>query len=53
MTRDEIVEKIHQRRTEAMKSGPIHRRDLMKNIRRLQRELRDYDRFQAEARRCG
>jgi hypothetical protein len=53
MTRDEIAEKIRQRRTEAMKAGPIHRRDLIKNILRLQRELRDYDRFQAEARRCG
>lgn len=53
MTRDEMIEKIRQRRAEAIKAGPIHRRDLIKYIRRLERELRDYDRFQAEARRCG
>lgn len=53
MTREEVAEKIRQQKTEAMKAGPIHRRDLIKSIKRLERELRDYDRFQAEARRCG
>ena len=51
--RNELIEAIQRKKQEAKSAGPIHRRDLMKNIRRLQRELRDYDRFQAEARRCG
>ncbi|MBO7669853.1 MAG: hypothetical protein J6S60_04615 [Oscillospiraceae bacterium] len=55
MTRNELVEEISKKREEAKRSGPIHRRDLWKHIHRMERELRDYDRFQAEAkqRRCG
>ena len=34
---------------EARKAGPIHKRDLMKHIRRMEKELRDYDRFHREA----
>ena len=51
MTRGEVVEKIRQRKEEAKKAGPMHRRDLIKNIKRLERDLMDYDRFQAESRR--
>lgn len=50
MTRAELVERIRQAKAEAACAGPIHRRDMLKHIRRLERELRDYDRFQAEAR---
>lgn len=53
MTRDELAEKIRQRKEEAKTAGTIHYRDLMKNIKRLERELKTYDRYQAEARRCG
>lgn len=55
MTRSELVEEIRKKMEEAKRSGPIHRRDLWKHIHRMERELRDYDRFQAEAkeRRCG
>ena len=53
MTRDELVEEIRKKKKEAEQAGTIHRRDLWKNIKRMERELRDYDRFQAEARRCG
>lgn len=53
MTREEMSTAIARRKQEIKTAGPVHKRDLMKNIRRLQRELRDYDRFQAEARRCG
>lgn len=53
MTRSELVEEIRKKREEAAQSGPIHRRDLWKYIRRMERELKDYDKFVAEARRCG
>ena len=43
--------KIAWKKEEARKAGPIHRRDLLKHIRRMERELRDYDRFHREARR--
>ena len=55
MTRSELVEEIRKKREEAKRTGPIHRRDLWKHIHRMERELRNYDRFQEEAmqRRCG
>ena len=53
MTREELTEKIRKRKQEAKTAGQVHRRDLFRNIKRMERELRDYDRFQAEARRCG
>lgn len=52
MTRDELIECIRIRKDEAARSKPKHKRDIHKYIKRLERELRDYDRFQAEARRC-
>ena len=51
MTRSELVEKIRTAKAEAQTAGAIHRRDLHKHIKRMQRELRDYDRFHAEAAR--
>lgn len=53
MTRSEMVESLRNKVNEASTAGRMHRRDLNKCIKRLRRELRDYDRFQAEARRCG
>lgn len=53
MTRDELLEKIMLTETAIMFAGPIHRRDLQKHLRRMQKELRDYDRFQREAREAG
>jgi len=50
MTRDELAAKIREKKKEVRNAGPVHQRDLNKYIKRLQRELRDYDRFQAEAR---
>lgn len=38
---------------EARKAGCIHKRDLMKHIRRMEKELRDYDRFHKEAEMRG
>ena len=51
MTRSELVSKIMTAKEELQTAGKIHRRDLLKHIKRMQRELRDYDRFHAEAAR--
>ena len=40
-----FVQKLTAARQEWETAGPIHRRDLIKHIRRMERELRDYDRF--------
>ena len=53
MTRDELQEKIKLTETAIMFAGPIHRRDLQKHLRKMQKELQDYDRFQREAREAG
>jgi len=45
MTRSELVERIAKEKAEAKKAGAYHRHDLHKHIMRMERELRDYDRF--------
>lgn len=47
--RDALVKKIAQARWDLRTAGAIHRHDLQKHIRRMERELRDYDRFHAQA----
>ena len=39
MTRDELQEKIRAAEAEAAHSGPMHRRDLQKYIRRMRAQL--------------
>ena len=51
MTRTELIQKIITADEQLPKAGKIHRRDLLKHIKRMQRELRDYDRSHAEAAR--
>lgn len=51
MTRDELKAKIQAAETELTTAGVIHRKDLTKHIRRMKKELRDYDRFQEQAKR--
>lgn len=51
MTRSDLAMKIKTAKAELPSAGLIHRRDLMKHIKRMQRELRDYDRFHAKAAR--
>ena len=53
MSRTELEEKIKQTEKAIIFAGPIHRRDLQKHLRRMQKDLRDYDRFQREAREAG
>ncbi|MBR6029413.1 MAG: hypothetical protein IKP40_10010 [Clostridia bacterium] len=48
--REELVQKIAEARADLETAGPIHSRDLKKHIRRMEKELRDYDQFQAAAR---
>lgn len=43
--REEYVAKLNAARNELETAGIFHRRDLTKHIRRMERELRDYDRF--------
>ena len=45
MQKAELISKIESRREEIKTAGAIHRRDLIKNLRRLQKELQDYERF--------
>ena len=49
--REILVQKLAQAKADLKTAGPIHRRDLQKHIHRMERELRDYDRFQSAARR--
>ena len=46
MTRNELCEKIRQARAELPKAGYCHRCDLIKHIRRMEKELRIYDYYQ-------
>lgn len=43
MSRDEHIEKINAAKEELKTAGPIHRKDLQKYIRRLEKDLRVYD----------
>lgn len=39
LTRSEIIDKIRSAKAELRRSGPIHRRDLQKHIKRLKGKL--------------
>jgi ribosome recycling factor len=45
MNREQLVKRIKAAKEEVKTAGHCHRRDLNKFIKRMQRELRDYDRF--------
>ena len=47
--REEQIRKIHAMEIEAEKSGPIHRRDLYRAIKRMRKELKKYDALRARA----
>ncbi len=46
MSREEHVEKIRKAKAKLNTAGVIHRKDLKKYIRRLEKELREYDSYQ-------
>ena len=47
--REALVQKIAQAKQNLKTAGYIHHRDLQKHIHHMERELRDYDKFQAQA----
>ena len=47
--REQFVQELEAAKAELKSAGPIHRRDLLKHIRDMERELRDYDRFHEDA----
>ena len=49
MTREELTQKNSAAKDEMQRSGPIHRRDLYKHIRRMEKELRIYYFYHAQA----
>lgn len=51
MTQEEMREAIKAKRKEAESAGLCHRRDLMREIRYLEKELRTYCHYQNEARK--
>lgn len=50
--RDIHVQKMKEIKKEMQTSGAIHRKDLNKRLKRMEQELRDYDRYQAEAKKA-
>ena len=46
MTRSELIQKIITAEEQLPKAGKLHRRDLMKHISRMKRELKTYDYYQ-------
>ena len=49
MTREELERKIAAAKEEMQHCGPIHRRDLCKHIRRMEKQLRIYDSYHSHA----
>lgn len=49
--REEHMAAIRAAKEEMKTAGYIHRRDLARQIHRMENELREYDRYQGEARR--
>lgn len=45
MSREEHIEKIRKAKAEMKTAGVIHRKDLSRYIRRMEKELREYDRL--------
>lgn len=50
MNEEELVERIKEKRREAQTAGVIHKRDLMREINRLEKELKTYRYYQNQAR---
>ena len=48
--RQEVKDKIRKSKEELKTAGPHHRRDLLKHIHRMEKELLIYDRYQQAAR---
>ena len=51
--RDRFLEEIKAVEEQIKTAGPIHRRDLIRQIKRMKRELRTYDRYHRGCQRLG
>lgn len=51
--REEHLQKIREAKEQLKTAGPYHRRDLLKYIHRMQKELKIYDRYRQQARVAG
>ena len=49
LNRDQLEKEIHLCKQALMHAGLMHYRDLQKHIRKMEAQLKQYDRFQAEA----
>ena len=49
MNREQLIEKIEMTKAAIPFAGPIHRRDLRKHMKRMMAQLKQYDRYQKEA----
>ena len=49
-SREELMDEIRLCKQALMFAGPVHYRDLQKHIRRMEAQVKKYDRFQAAAR---
>lgn len=47
--RETLVQQISKAREEMKTAGPIHRRDLQKHIKRMETQLKVYDRYRRKA----
>ena len=45
MERDNHIRKIRKAKADLKTAGPVHRRDLIKYIRRMEKELLIYERY--------
>ena len=48
--RGEFVARMNEARHQLKSAGPIHRKDLQRQIANMEKELRVYDKFHREAR---
>lgn len=50
--REEHIQKLDKARAELIHAGPIHARDLQKYIRRMERQLMEYDNYRYDAKKA-
>lgn len=49
LNREQLEKEVHLCKQALMHAGPMHYRDLQKHIRKMEAQLKQYDRFQAAA----
>ena len=47
--REEHIAKMHEVYEQMQNAGPVHKRDLKRQLNRMRKELCDYDRFRKKA----